>query len=76
MAGKVLAALLLIFGGGATLYILYKAALALLHPVVQKKLEQKMQKEKYEQLENNLQLHQQPDQNQVRNTQQNMKGKQ
>ena len=73
MPGKIIAALMLVFGGGVTLYIVYKAALALLHPVVQKKLEQKMQKEKTEQLGNNLLLHQQPDQEEVKKVQQNMK---
>lgn len=73
MLEKILAAVLLIFGGGITLYIIYKAALAVLQPVVQKKLEQQMQKEKLTQLENNLQTHQQVDQNQVKNTRENMK---
>lgn len=73
MAGKIIAALMLIFGGGITLYIIYKVALALLNPVAQKKIQQKMEKEKLEQLQNNLQLHQQSDQNQVKQVQQNMK---
>ncbi len=73
MPGKVLAALLLLFGGGITLYILYKASLAVLQPVVQKKLAQQMKREKHEQLENNLELHRQADQNYVKNTQKNLK---
>jgi len=72
MPAKVLAALLLLFGGGITLYILYKASLAVLQPIVQKKLAQQMRREKYEQLENNLQLHRQAEQNQVKNMQKNM----
>lgn len=73
MAGKILAAIMLLLGGGITLYILYKVALGLLQPVVQKKLEQKMQKDKLSQLQNNLQLHNQIDQNQVKTTQKKMK---
>lgn len=65
MAGKFLAAVLLIMGGGITLYILYKAAIGALQPVVQKKLAQKMQKEKTQQLHNNLKIHEQLDQNKV-----------
>jgi len=73
MAGKILAAVLLLFGGGVTLYILYKAALGILQPVTQKKLVQKMQQEKHEQLQNDLKLHEQPDQVKTKASQQNMK---
>lgn len=73
MIGKILAALLLLFGGGITLYIIYKAALAMLHPVVQKKLAQQMQKEKAEQLQNSLKVHEQFDQVKVKETQKNSK---
>ncbi|PKM47435.1 MAG: hypothetical protein CVV03_03120 [Firmicutes bacterium HGW-Firmicutes-8] len=73
MSGKILAGLMLILGGSVTLYILYKGVLAVLQPVVQKKLQQKMAKDKYDLLENSLQLHQQVDQTQVKKTQQKMK---
>lgn len=73
MAGKILAAVLLFFGGGATLYIVYKVALGIMQPVVQKKLEQKMQKDNLNKLQNNLQLHNQQDTNKVQETQKKMK---
>ena len=73
MPVKFVAILLLIFGVGVTLYVIYRAALALLHPVVQKKLEEQMQKERAQQLQNNLQLHQQPEQDQVSSTTQDAK---
>lgn len=73
MSGKILAGLMLILGGGVTLYILYKGALAVLQPVVEKKLQQKIVKDKYDLLENSLQLHQQVDQTEVKKTQQEMK---
>ncbi len=73
MPGKILAVGLLILGGGVTLYVLYKVALAVLQPVVQKKIAQQMEQDRFEQLENNLQLHQQDDQNQVKMIRQRMK---
>lgn len=73
MAGKILAALLLVFGGGVTLYIIYKVALGIMQPVVQKKLEQKMQKDNLNKLQNNLQLHTQQDMDKVKDTQKKMK---
>lgn len=69
MAGKALAVLLLLFGGGATMYILYKVCLSVLKPVVQKKLEQKMKKDRLNLLQNNLNLHQQQDPAPLKNTQ-------
>lgn len=62
MAGKIVAGLLLFFGGAITLYVLYKALIGALQPVVQKKIYQKMQKDNLNQLQNNLQLHNQQDQ--------------
>lgn len=73
MPGKILAAVLLVFGGGITLFIFYKIILGLLQPVAQKKLEQKMMQDKVEQLGNNLKLHEQPDQVKVKQNQQKMK---
>jgi len=73
MTGKILAAFLLLFGGGITLYIIYKAALAMLQPVVQKKLVQQMRKEKTEQLQNSLKVHEQLDQVKVKEAQKNIK---
>lgn len=58
MAGKILAAVLLFFGGGVTLFILYKVALGIMQPVIQKKPEQKMNMNKPK---NNLQLNNQQD---------------
>lgn len=73
MLGKIVAAILLVFGGGVTVYILYKIALAILQPVARKKIEQKMLQDKTEQLGNSLKLHEQVDQIKVKQTQQNTK---
>ena len=73
MLGKIVAAILLVFGGGVTIYILYKIALAILQPVARKKIEQKMLQDKTEQLGNSLKLHEQVDQVKVKQTQQNTK---
>lgn len=73
MSGKIIAAILLVFGGGVTFYILYKIALAVLQPAAKKKLEQKMLQDKAEQLGNSLKLHEQVDQSKVKQTQQNTK---
>lgn len=66
MAGKILAAILLVFGGGVTVYILSKIALAILQPMAKKKIEQQMLQDKAEQLGNNLKLHEQVDQSKVK----------
>jgi hypothetical protein len=71
MLGKILAAILLIFGGGVTVYIIYTLALAVLQPMAKKKIEQKMLQDKAEQLGNSLKLHEQVDQSKVQQTQQN-----
>lgn len=71
MLGKILAAILLIFGGGVTVYIIYTLALAVLQPIAKKKIEQKMLQDKAEQLGNSLKLHEQVDQSKVQQTQQN-----
>ncbi len=55
--GKVLAGLLLLIGGGITLYILYKVMFAVVEPRVTRKLEQKMAKDKLSPLQNNLTIH-------------------
>ncbi|MDT3697891.1 MAG: hypothetical protein RO469_00570 [Thermincola sp.] len=73
MSGKILAALLLVFGGGVTIYILFKMALAVIQPIAKKKIEQKMLQDKADQLQNSLKLHEQVDQTKVKQTQQNMK---
>lgn len=73
MLGKIVAAILLVFGGGVTVYILYKIALAILQPVARKKIEQQMLQDKTEQLGNSLKLHEQVDQSKVRQIQQNTK---
>ena len=73
MLGKIVAAILLVFGGGVTVYILYKIALAVLQPVARKKIEQKMLQDKTEQLGNSLKLHEQVDQSKVKQIQQNTK---
>lgn len=73
MPGKFLALLLLISGGGITLYVVYKIWLGLLQPIVQRKIEQEMTKEKRLQLQNNLQLHRQQSQNPVNITQEEEK---
>lgn len=73
MLGKIVAAILLVFGGGVTVYILYKIALAILQPVARKKIEQKMLQDKTEQLGNSLKLHEQVDQTKVKQIQQNTK---
>lgn len=73
MEGKILAALLLLFGGSVTVYVLYRAMFAVVEPVVTKKLEQQMTKDKLSQLQNNLVLHKQVDQQAVQQIQNNMK---
>ncbi|KNZ69651.1 hypothetical protein Tfer_1672 [Thermincola ferriacetica] len=73
MEGKILAALLLLLGGSVTVYILYRAMFAVVEPVVTKKLEQQMTKDKLSQLQNNLVLHKQVDQQAVQQIQNNMK---
>lgn len=73
MPGKILAAILLIFGGGVTLFIIYKIVLAVLQPVAQKKLAQKMEQDKVAQLGNSLKLHEQLDQVKVKQNQQKVK---
>lgn len=65
MFEQILAFLLFAIGGTVTLYVLYKTAIATLEPQVQKKLAQKMQRDKMSQLQNNLQVGQQLDQQQV-----------
>lgn len=55
MAEKILAAVLLLFGGGVTLYIVYKMVLGILQPAVQKKPGQNNKPP-----QNNLQLQNQP----------------
>jgi len=66
MAEKILAFILFAVGGSITLYVLYKTVLAVLEPQVQRKLEQKMQRDKMSQLQNSLQVGQQLDQQKVR----------
>lgn len=62
MFERILALFLLIIGGAITLYVLFKAALSALEPLAQKKLEQKIQRDKFSQLQNNLQVGRQLDQ--------------
>lgn len=52
MTEKILAAVLLLFGGGVTLYIIYRAVLGIIQPMVQKKPGQQNSKPP----QNNLQL--------------------
>jgi len=72
MTEKLLAIILLVLGGLVTLYVLYKTALGALEPMVQKKLEQKMQQDELNQLQNNLQAGQQLDRQKVQETKDNM----
>ncbi len=60
MAGKILAAALLLFGGGVTLYIVYRMILGIMKPTVQKKPGQNSQQKAPQ---NNLQLQNQPIEN-------------
>lgn len=73
MYGKILAALLLVFGGGVTIYILFKMSLAVIQPIAKKKIEQQMLQDKAQQLQNSLKLHEQVDQSKVTEAKQNMK---
>ncbi len=57
MPGKILAFLLLLFGAGVTLYVLYKTALAILNPAAQKKPEQQFETNHLNRQHNNLQLY-------------------
>lgn len=52
-------AILFLVGGGITLYIIYKVMIAIIEPVVTKKLQQQMTEEKLSQLQNNLAVHKQ-----------------
>ncbi|MFZ5639927.1 MAG: hypothetical protein ACOY4Q_04450 [Bacillota bacterium] len=72
MTEKLLAIILLVLGGLVTLYVLYKTALGALEPMMQKKLEQKMQQDELNQLQNNLQAGQQLDRQKVQETKDNM----
>lgn len=73
MSERILAVVLLITGGAVTLYVLYKTAVAALEPLVQKKLEQQMQRDKLNQVQNNLTLGRQLDQKKVQDIKKNMK---
>ena len=66
LAERVLALVLFVLGGGITLYILYKTALAVLEPMVQKKMEQKFQRDKMSQANNSLKVGEQLDPQKVR----------
>lgn len=72
MTEKLLAIILLVLGGLVTLYVLYKTALGALEPMMQKKLEQRMQQDELNQLQNNLQAGQQLDRQKVQETKDNM----
>jgi len=63
LPGKILAFLLLLFGVGATLSVLYKSLIAILKPSFQKKPEQRLIGNQLNRSHNNLKLYNRTEEN-------------